>query len=87
MTGAGGRLTLSFIGGRMGGPVVRFFVVVGEPCFSAAMICSLHRDWQPCIGSAHGLIQGWQACLAHPGEDVVMCILIAQSLQCRDKCA
>ena len=36
----------------MGGPVVRFFVVVGEPCFSAATICSLLRDQQPCMGSA-----------------------------------
>lgn len=26
----------SLIGGSMGGPVVRFLVVVGDPCFSAA---------------------------------------------------
>lgn len=53
----------------MGGPVVRFFVVVGEPCFSAARMCSLLRDRQPCIGSAHGLTpQGCQEYLAHPEE-------------------
>ena len=66
----------------MGGPVVRFFVVVGEPCFSAAMICSLPRDWQPCTGSAHGLIQGCQACSAHPGENSVVCTSGLSALRC-----
>ena len=41
-------LTLSLMGGRMGGPVVRFFVVVGAPCFSAATTCSLPLGWHPC---------------------------------------
>ncbi len=28
--------------------MVRFFVVVGEPCFSAATTWSLPLDWHPC---------------------------------------
>ena len=40
--------TLSLMGGSIGGPVVRFLVVVGAPCFSAATTWSLPRNRHPC---------------------------------------
>ena len=43
--------TLSLMGGRMGGPVVRFLVVVGAPCSCPARTCSWLRA-QACIGAA-----------------------------------
>ena len=47
----------------MGGPLVRFFVVVGAPCSCAATTCRAPREEQPCMpdSSNSALMQQFQA--------------------------